>query len=290
MTRLREEDVAQIPERLEGYDRRLKQVTGASLRQIACRGAGIHEAQIVEALHRVRFAAVPVRSGLGVIGGFSGAVAAIVSHLGFESFVTESCDAAGIAEGIERGAEILMLADDDRFVAVTPRRRLLADNSQATAQGFLAALEFLIGELTGEDVLVLGCGPVGVAAARALLDRGASVALCDLRESRVNTALRDIGGEAPGRVRIEGFRQIALQEYDLIFDATDAGGVIEPDHLTPSTFVAAPGMPCGLTPEALAGARDRVLHDALEIGTATMAIQAAVKLSRSPEAQKAAEG
>jgi pyrrolysine biosynthesis protein PylD len=290
MTRLREEDVAQIPERLEGYDRRLKQVTGASLRQIACRGAGIHEAQIVEVLPRFRFVAVPVRSGLGVIGGFSGAVAAIVSHLGFESFVTESCDAAGIAEGIERGAEILMLADDDRFVAVTPRRGHLVDNSQATAQGFVAALEFMRGGLAGEDVLVLGCGPVGVAASKALLDRGSSVALCDLQENRALTALQDIGQEDPERVRIEGAPDAALLKYDLIFDATDAGGFIEPAHLTPSTFVAAPGMPCGLTPEALAGARDRVLHDALEIGAATMAIQAAARLLGNPDARKATEG
>ena len=77
--------------------------------------------------------------------------------------------------------------------------------------------------------------------------------------------------------------------YELIFDATNAGGFIEPAHLTPDTMLAAPGMPCALTPEAMAEYRDRVLHDALEIGTATMAVQAAAKLAMSAEAKKANE-
>ena len=42
-------------------------------------------------------------------------------------------------------------------------------------------------------------------------------------------------------------------------------------------MVAAPGMPCALTPDAMAENRNRVLHDALEIGTATMTVQAAAQ-------------
>jgi pyrrolysine biosynthesis protein PylD len=118
MTRLKEDDIAPITRQLDGYDARLKRMTGASLRQIACRAAGVEEAVIIDALDRISIAAVPVTSGFGVIGGFSDAVAAIVAPLGFATFVTESSDVAGIVEGIERGADILMLADDERFVAI----------------------------------------------------------------------------------------------------------------------------------------------------------------------------
>jgi len=54
-------------------------------------------------------------------------------------------------------------------------------------------------------------------------------------------------------------------------------------------MLAAPGMPCALTPEAMAENRDRILHDVLEIGTATMAVQAAANLAKSAETTKANE-
>jgi pyrrolysine biosynthesis protein PylD len=289
MTRLKKDDIDPITGQLDGYDARLKRMTGVSLRQLACRGAGVDEPLIMDVLDRVRIAAVPVRSGLGVIGGFSRTVAAIVSHLGFETFVTESSDVAGIAEGIEKGADILMLADDERFVAITPGRQQVVDNSRATAQGFVAALELMKGGVAGESVLVLGCGPVGVAAARALIDRGADVALCDSKRERALAALREIGQDASDRIRMEDTPHSALQRYELIFDATNVGNFIEASHLTPRTMVAAPGMPCALTPEAMAENRDRILHDALEIGTATMAVQAAVKLVNSAVTGKGRE-
>ena len=293
MTRLRKDDIDRITRQLDGYDARLKRMTGASLRQIACRAAGIDEALIIDLLDQVRIAAVPVRSGLGVIDGFSGTVAAIVSHLGFETFVTESSDVAGIAEGLEREADILMLADDERFIALTPGGRHVVDNSGATARGFVAGLELMRGGLAGESVLVLGCGPVGMAATKALIDRGADVALCDTQQEVALAALREIGQDAANSIRLEDTPGHALERYELIFVATNVGNFIEPAHLTPRTMVAAPGMPCALTPDAMAKNRDRVLHDALEIGTATMAVQAAVQatadLARNVETKKANE-
>jgi pyrrolysine biosynthesis protein PylD len=287
MTRLKEQDIAHVARRLEDYETRLKRITGHSLRQIACLAAGVDEAAIMNLLDRVRFAAVPVRSGLGVIGGFSGTIAKIISFLGFESFVTERCDVAGIAEGFEKGADILMLADDDRFVALAPATRHVVDNTSATALGFVAGLELMKGGIAGESVLVLGCGPVGVAAAKALIERGADVALCDIERERAIAALREIGQYTSGKIRMEDAPHTALERYELIFDASNTGDFIEPAHLSQQTMVAAPGMPCALTPEAMAEHRDRVLHDALEIGTATMAVQAVASLATSVETTKA---
>jgi pyrrolysine biosynthesis protein PylD len=289
MTRLKEGDIDPIAGLLHEYDARLKRMTGASLRQIACHAAGIDEAVILGVLRRVRFGSVPVRSGLGVIGGFSSTVAAIVSHLGFDAFVTERGDVAGMAEGIERGGDVLLLADDERFVALTQGRGQVVDNSLATAQGFVAALDLMKGGLSGESVLVLGCGPVGVAATRALMDRGASVALFDIRRERASSALLEIGRGAPERIRVEAAPYPALDRYQLIFDATNAGNFIEAAHLSPGTMVAAPGMPCALTPEAIAKHRGRILHDSLEIGTATMAVQAAVILMEDSGVREARE-
>lgn len=275
MTRLTERDIHHIAQHLDEYEAHLKRITGSSLRQIACRGAGVDEARLVDLMDRVRFAAVPVSGGLGVIGGFCDTVAAIVSHLGFETFVTEGCDVAGIAEGIEGGADILMFADDNRFVAICPARKQVVDNTRATAHGFVAGLELMNGGVAGESVLVLGCGPLGVAATKALIYRGANVVLCDIEQERALAALGEVGEVDPVRVRVDDASHTAIEDYGLIFDATNAGAFIEPTDLTPRTLVAAPGMPCALTTEAMTKHGDRVLHDALEIGTATMAVQAA---------------
>lgn len=289
MTRLTKADIDPILERLGEYDALLERRTGASLLQLACRASGVEERVVLELQDRVRIAAVPVQTGLGLIDGFSLTVAGIVSHLGFQSFVTESSDVAGLVEGIERGADVLMLADDYRFIALTPARSHVVDNAPATAHGFVAGVELMRGGLAGATALVLGCGPVGVAAAKALLGRGAEVALSDLRRERVQAALREIGAADAHRVRTEDDVPTALPRYELIFDATDAGGFIGPDHLGPNTLVAAPGLPCALTPEAMARHRERVLHDALEIGTATMAVQAAATLAGSLEAGDAGD-
>ena len=289
MTRLREADVRPISGGLDAYDARLRKITGVSLRELASRAAGVDEALVLDGLDRITFAAVPVTSGLGVIGGFSDAVAAIVAHLGFDAFVTEHGDAAGTAEARERGADVLMMADDLRFEAVTPGRRPLADISAATAQGFVAGLELMNGGLEGESVLVLGCGPLGVAATEAISVRSATVALCDIDQGRARAAEERFGREALGGIQVEDTPRDALRRYRLIFDATNTGGFIEAAHLTPKTLVAAPGMPCALTPEAMAENRGRVLHDALEIGTATMAMQAAAILAGFAESEKAGE-
>ena len=279
MTRLRATDIDPIAGNLPAYDADLKRRTGLSLRQIACRAADIREEGLEKVMGGMTVAAVPVSTGLGEIGGFSQTVAAIVTHLGFRAFVTENRDVAGLAEGMERGGDILMLADDERFVAITPGRHQVVDNSRATALGFVVGLEAMNGGVAGAPVLVLGCGPVGMAGAEALLERGASVALFDTDRERALFVSRELGlkPSEPIRVEEEGFT--APGRYELIFDATNTGGFIESDQLTSKTLMAAPGMPCALTPEALARHRDRILHDPLEIGTATMAVQAAVNLA-----------
>jgi pyrrolysine biosynthesis protein PylD len=282
MTRLKEADVCPIAGNLAAYDAHLKRMTGATLRQIACKAAGVREELMVGALDQIRIAAVPISSGLGVIGGFSSTVATIVHHLGFEAYVTRSCDVAGIVEGSEGGAEggaqILMLADDHRFVAITPGQEGVVDNTAATALGFVAGLELMKGGLFGESVLMLGCGPLGVAAAKALLGCGAKVALCDTEKGRAAAALGKLGSGASDRIWTDATPLTALRRYEVLFDATNEGSFIEAAHLTPHSMVAAPGVPCGLTPEAVDAHRDRILHDALEIGTATMVVRAAAKL------------
>ena len=62
----------------------------------------------------------------------------------------------------------------------------------------------------------------------------------------------------------------ALQHYAFVFDATPAGGFIEARHIRPDTVIAAPGIPLGVSPEAVARIEERLIHDPLQIGVTTM--------------------
>ncbi len=271
MTRLQPPDVAGIPSSLERFDRELLRRSGLTLRGLACRAARLDEGVLAATAASLTVRVVPMDCGQGLLAGFPEAVAAVAAHLGFRAGVTASSDAAGLAEAYEAGADLLLLADDRRFVAVDARRRRVTDNDGATGRGFAAGLEALAGGLRGREVLVIGCGPVGRAAARFLAEQGARLGLCDLRRERAETAARELAS-APARA--EGDLPGALRRYTLLLDATPAGSFIREDWLAAGAAVSAPGVPLGLTPEAARKVGDRLLHDPLQTGVAAMLAEA----------------
>ena len=117
MTRLRTKDIEQIASTLDQYDRRLREVTGHTLRDLARHALGLSNRDCEEMARRFKVSVVPMTCGQGIIPGFCEAVSAIVSHLGFQSHVTRATDATGLAEACETGADCLLFADDQRFVA-----------------------------------------------------------------------------------------------------------------------------------------------------------------------------
>jgi pyrrolysine biosynthesis protein PylD len=273
MTRLTVDDLAGIPAALPAYDADLKARTGCSLCALACRAVGIGEQRLAELARWVRVAVVPLDCGQGALPGFAEAVRAVAGRLGFEAWVTARPDAGGLAEAYRGGAGILVTADEESFIAVNLRSRSVADNNEATARGFVTALSLLAGGLAGREVLLLGCGPVGRAAARQLLAQGARVSLCDIRSARAREVAAELGGEGGG-LRVEEDLEAGLLHHHLLFDATPAPGFIHERHLTPETRIAAPGVPLGLSAGALRAIGPHLVHDPLEIGTAVMLLEA----------------
>jgi pyrrolysine biosynthesis protein PylD len=66
----------------------------------------------------------------------------------------------------------------------------------------------------------------------------------------------------------------ALLRHRCIIDASPATDIIDERHINQDTYISAPGMPSGLSPEALSKISDRFLHDPLQIGVATMIVEA----------------
>lgn len=264
MTRLEPADLTGLGEGLEDYDLDLEVRVGRNLRQIACRAAEIEEDLFLDSIRDVRVGVVPTTFGMGVLSGFSDAVRDILEHIGCYAFVPERVDVAGLAAVVEQGAGIVFVADDRCFSAIHFSAGVAVDNNDATGRGYVAALEGMVGGFHGRRALVIGAGGVGIGAAKALKKMGARLGVFDRDRSRAIELAREVEGA------VEKELERALQSYRILVEATPASGIIEAKHIQPTTAVAAPGIPLGLSPEAKIHLEGRWIHDPLQIGVATM--------------------
>ena len=275
MTRLRCADIIHIAENLNNYDMELVARTGYSLSNIACRAAEIDEAQIRNLLPEIRMGVIPISSGEGIISGFSDSVLNILLHMGANAFVTRATDVAGIAESFEKKADIVMLADDERFVALHIRSRSIADNAVCTGKAFATGLSLMAGGLKGREVLVIGCGPVGRSASETLIRMGSRVSVFDIHIEPLMEWVETLGQATDQKIQIVKALDPALQQHQFIIDASPAVSIIHGHHITSQTYVSAPGFPCGLDAEAQEKLSNRLLQDPLELGVATMLVSVA---------------
>ncbi len=271
MTRLIAEQVLGIPGNLKEFDRELIKKTGSSLKEMALAAAG-DDLSVNPAAHRV--AVIPVTTGEGTIEGFSEAICAIANHLGFPAFITATTDVSGLAEAYQGGASIAIMADDHCYAAFNLLTRRVAGNDEATAKGYTAALQKMAGGLAGKEVLLIGAGPLGAAAAKALLKEGANLIIHDLARVKETSLAQSFNPETRKHITIGLTLEQALLRTNLIFDASPGDGFIPATLLKPDACIAAPGLPLGLDPTVVRLYADRLIHDPLQIGTAVMLFQA----------------
>ena len=270
MTRLTQDDIQNIPAELKAYDNSLIRLTGLDLAGIACRTYGLDTSAFREAAAVTRVGMVPVTWGRGIIPGFSETVEAIVDHLGFTAFVTRKTDVAGLSEAAEMASDVILLSDDNDFFAIHLKTGISVHNSSATGSVFAAGLELMAKGIQGKKALVVGCGPVGQQAGHELLQRGARLAMVDADLEKAHWAAQELTRQLNQEVRVEENLQQALLEYRYILDASPAAGIMDVQHVAGSTLISAPGVPLGLTPQAIQAATDRLLHDTLQLGVAGM--------------------
>jgi pyrrolysine biosynthesis protein PylD len=269
MTRLNEQLIKNIGGTLEAYDASLVKKTGLTLKQIAMQAGGLSEERMKDALRSNRVAVVPVTWGQGRIKGFVEAIREILNHIGVNVFQSKATDIAGFAEAIGKGADIIFCADDERFIALNLPLKRVVDNAEATARGYVEALGCAAGGLNGRDVLVIGgAGQVGWNAVLWLKKKGAHVSVYDDDQDRL--LLRSRGHD----VMVEHNLGETLEKHLIFFDASPATDIIRVEHIQPETVIAAPGIPLGLSDEAYSIIIERLIHDPLQIGVATMLAEA----------------
>ncbi len=273
MTRLKTSDICQIDYRLAEYNQQLKKTTGRSLLGIAAHAWQVDETKITDRFKTLSIDVIPVTAGLGVISGFSETVAAILNYLGCDARVTAESDISGLASAFIRGADAVMLADDHRFVAINLQTRRIIDNSEATGRVFAAALDLMAGEILNHEVLVMGCGPVGEAAAKKIVELGGRLALYDISHNNsmsLKTRLTDYLKNS--RVQVEQDLAAALARIVFVVEATPVCNTIADELISDQMMVAAPGVPLGISPTGCRLLKNRLVHDKLELGVAAMAV------------------
>jgi pyrrolysine biosynthesis protein PylD len=221
---------------------------------------------------------VPLTWGKGRIPGFAAAVSAVLNWVGLAASTTRNANLAGIEEAVREKCELVFLSDDDDFLAWRLDRRRTVHNAVATGKGFAAGLDLMAGGIRGRRALVLGCGPVGASAALELNQRGARVAVYDKMPERCRRLKADMTRTGAGDLLLAENIEASLREVNCILDATPAADLIDADSVGPDMLVSAPGMPLGLTDAAVEKLGRRLLHDPLQIGVATMAVQALAEM------------
>jgi 3-methylornithyl-N6-L-lysine dehydrogenase len=267
LTRLKEDDINEISMTLLDYDKELVKKTGLTLSELAAYAVGSKKNGLDCNSYLV--AVIPMTCGQGIIRGFSESVASIINHLGFRTTITKFPDAGGVAEAVQSGADILFMADDQRFVAINLRTGVVSDNGEATGKGYAAGLERICEGLKGKRVLVLGAGPVGTSAVLSLANYKAEVFVFDPSISAQKT-LADKMKTIGYKVNLESDLESALKNHHLIIDACPAGHIILSHHLKGETILSAPGIPLGIESAAIEQISSRLLHDPLQIGVAVM--------------------
>lgn len=265
MTRLTSEWITDMEEKAAGWNDELRLRIGLDYIDLAAKFSGRSRKEILKASEVYKVAVIPVTSGLGTISSFSESVAAIVRAMGFDVIVTENTDVNGIYEAYVKGAEILFIADDDRYIAMNRKSGAVGDNNIATASGYAEILLSMAGlseGAKGAKVAVLGYGIIGQLIASYLTGKGAVVSIYEKDESRKKAV------KAAGYGWMED--KSKLKEFKYIADATSEGGWLEAEYLHDEAVIAAPGIPFSLTEEAKTKYAGRYIHDLLEIGTACM--------------------
>ncbi len=270
-----------MPCGMNEYNNNLRKISGVDLAGLVMHIYGIDEKEMDHLRKVVKVCAVPVTQGMGVIASFSESVAAITGSMGFESSVSPSTDVEGLYDAVRSGADVIFMADDDRYLAMDMVKGAIGENDRCTALGFAALAGIMTNErddaagkiedLGRHRVLQAGFGRVGKEMAAILADRGVAFDLLEKDEKAIGQFKGFLSerGLDPGRHRVVKDPRDMI-EYDVVLDLTNEGGWITGSMVREDMTYLSPGLPLSLTEEAVEMLGDRCFYDELETGTGVM--------------------
>ncbi len=270
MTRLRSEWIEHMTSGMEAYNKKLVCRAGIDLSGLILTAYGKDEKELDTARRSLKVGVVPITQGRGVIASFSEAVAAIIKSVGFEAAVADYTDVDGIYHLKKAGADIIFMADDERYLALNTINGRTGENDYCTALGFICVLKSMAEmrklDISKEKILVIGYGRVGKQAASILTSRAMSFDFFDKDIKKRKELAEDFGEASIGILESE----CEIKNYRCILDFTDEGGWLRREALMDGAIYSSPGVPISLNKEALLALQNDAVYDNLEIGTAMM--------------------
>ena len=131
----------------------------------------------------------------------------------------------------------------------------------------------MVGSLDAQEVLLLGAGRVGQAAALKMVGRGAHIKVFDIDKEAAASLTYRIEEICPGAAATVDNLEKALDSCRLLFDASPAINILKPRHFKKDLFISSPGMPLCLPGDFYQQLRERLVHDPLQLGVAAMICQ-----------------
>jgi pyrrolysine biosynthesis protein PylD len=184
--------------------------------------------------------------------------------------ITRGADVAGFAEAYASAADLILAADDEKFIAINTQTGRVVDNASSTAKAYVTALDRMANGLRTKTVVVIGVGTVGMAVVSNLIQRRANPLAVDIDTRKLNQLKRRFGP----KISVSEKLWDAVSKTNLIVNTAPARGIIKANMIQENTLISAPAIPVGLTEAARRKVGRNLIHDPLQLGVATMAVEA----------------
>ncbi len=254
MALLTPEDLENINRQLQEADSTVRRVTGLDIKGVCkdfygttpcCEKVGI----------------VPVTSGNGIIGNFSESLHAITEYFGFDSFVTTMPDVSGYYEAVRNGAQIILMADDNTFLAHNLKNGKIANNQPCTGIIYAEIASRYL-KADSKDVLAVGLGKVGFPGAAHLVNKGFRVYGYDADKALLEKTVSSLG--------ITPYDPENPRKFSIIFEATPCADTVPESVISENCVISTPGIPCAISMELQEKYGVELVMEPLGIGTASM--------------------
>ncbi|OKY77539.1 MAG: (3R)-3-methyl-D-ornithyl-N6-L-lysine dehydrogenase pyrrolysine biosynthesis enzyme PylD [Candidatus Methanohalarchaeum thermophilum] len=288
MTRLDEETVKKVSQKLKKIDSQIRDFSGSSFNEI-CRGSDYFDNQVDPS--KKKTAAVPVTEELGEISGFSETVSEILNYLGFNSAHVDESDVLGFSKAIKKKPDLVFMADNDQFISYNTKTNSFVGNDTATARGYSILTKETIKKNNLSNILLIGLGNVGLSILKfltqtetSILQETEEIFVHDKKEKKIKKA-KTI------EKNIKPLKKSKPSEIDLIIDVTPVKNPINlKEKKNHNLFTIQPGVPPGFSPNSNPSNNSnsnsnssssfggevelKSFHDPLAIGVGSMAFMA----------------
>jgi len=257
MALLTPEDLKNINKQLQEADSAVRRVTGLDIKGICkdfygttpcCEKVGI----------------VPVTSGNGIIGSFSESLHAITEYFGFDSFVTDMPDVSGYYEAVRNGAQIILMADDNTFLAHNLKNGKIANNQPCTGIIYAEIASRYL-KADSKDVLAVGLGKVGFPGVAHLVHKGFRVYGYDADRALLEKTVSSLG-----IIPFDPVNPDNPRKFSIIFEATPCADTIPESVISENCVISTPGIPCAISKDLQKKYGVELVMDPLGLGTACM--------------------